>query len=854
MPRPSSALRASVSRRVAGVLSVAVGLVGLGAVAPPSAGAAVGDDVIAWVEVEDGVLANNPGFNSGDHSNFSGRGSYTFRETGMSSTMSVTAPVAGTYPIYVRYAAGPLGADENVTRSMGLLTNGGSRQQMTLPMTSFENWEAWRFVRYDVTLNQGPNTVAIACDRAIDFCRLNFDAIQVGGTAPDPCPATPADPGYTALFDGTLASFDGWRKAGAGGFGRQTDCIIRGLGGPGAEWFTTAQTGPSTLEVDWRRPASDRQSGVLVASSSRNAATPTGGFRIPIGAGTGDIVPTGGTTKTADQAAVSAALKPVGQWNTYRLELTSSRLRVFLNDTLVNTLTGSGLATTGFVGLENSNSPVDFRQVQVRPDVEIGRLATPLRRARLADGETVTPAAESVLGNLVAESQRAATDADLALVSPASLAADLVGDGGTPAAVTYQEAAAVQPAAALVTMRLTGAQIRTALEQQWQDAGVRRLGTSAGLVSTYDPSRAAGSRITGLWLDGAPVASGATYTVAASAPLAAGGDGFAVLAAGTDRVTTGTTARVALTDLVAGAAGTLAPDTTQHAVGVSAPSGATYHAGGALDLDVSAWAFPGTATPDTSVGVYFGEQRLGAAQLDNVTPDAQGEVGTAAVRLALPAETPNGLARVRLVGNKTGFAVEVPLTVTKAASTTTVSVPAAPLAVRSGRGSVKVTVAAPGVTPTGDVEVYVDGVLRSVVPLNGGVVTLAVGPLATVGAHPVEARYLGTARTQASTGTAALSVRKATPKVTATVRPAKVVAKKTKAKLLVSVAAPGLTPSGRVTVRVGSKTYAATLRAGKATIALPKFAKPGKVSATVAYAGDALTGAGATTARITRKK
>ena len=120
----------------------------------------------------------------------------------MTSTMSVTAPAAGAYPIYVRYAAGPLGADENVTRSMGLLTNGGARQQMSLPMTSLENWEAWEFVEYDVTLNQGANTVALQCDRGIDFCRLNFDAIQVGGTAPDPCLATTTEPGYTGCSTG----------------------------------------------------------------------------------------------------------------------------------------------------------------------------------------------------------------------------------------------------------------------------------------------------------------------------------------------------------------------------------------------------------------------------------------------------------------------------------------------------------------------------------------------------------------------------------------------------------------------------------------------------------------------------
>ena len=75
---------------------------------------------------------------------------------------------------------------------------------------------------------------------ATDFCRLNFDAIQVGGPSPDTCASTPVQPGATALFDGTFASFDQWRKAGARGFGHQTDCTIRSFGGQGATWNTTA--------------------------------------------------------------------------------------------------------------------------------------------------------------------------------------------------------------------------------------------------------------------------------------------------------------------------------------------------------------------------------------------------------------------------------------------------------------------------------------------------------------------------------------------------------------------------------------------------------------------------------------
>ena len=48
----------------------------------------------------------------------------------------------------------------------------------------------------------------------------------------------------------------------------------------------------------------------------------------------------------------------------------------------------------------------------------------------------------------------------------------------------------------LVNMSLTGAQIKTALEQQWQPAGAQRpflrLGLSEGFTYTYDPTAAGG--------------------------------------------------------------------------------------------------------------------------------------------------------------------------------------------------------------------------------------------------------------------------------------------------------------------------------------------------------------------------
>jgi len=368
-------------RVIGGALAASLPLAALvGSVSSATAAPSPSDPPIAWVEVEDGVITGGPAYNSGDHSNFSGTGSYTFRETGMTSTMTVDAPAAGTYPIYVRYAAGWLSPEEDVTRSMGLLTNGGSRQQMILPITSTQadeavrgHWEDWDFWSGTVTLNKGTNTVALQCDRSVDFCRLNFDAIQVGGSAPDLCSATPVDQGYTSLFDGTFTSFNQWRKAGGGGFGRQNDCYLQSFRGRGAEWLMDQLTSPYLLKLDWQTPASDRRSNVYVASSSRAGADPVGGFRIPIGTpsggDTGAIIPTGGTRQGADQAAVDSALRPVGEWNTYLIQVTPAALRVYLNGTLVNTLASdTALPVAGYIGLENSNTGATrFKNIQVLP-------------------------------------------------------------------------------------------------------------------------------------------------------------------------------------------------------------------------------------------------------------------------------------------------------------------------------------------------------------------------------------------------------------------------------------------------------------------------------------------------------
>ncbi|MEH0938992.1 bifunctional metallophosphatase/5'-nucleotidase [Micromonospora psammae] len=159
------------------------------------------------------------------------------------------------------------------------------------------------------------------------------------------------------------------------------------------------------------------------------------------------------------------------------------------------------------------------------------------------------PNGESPLGDVIADAQLAYTRGDgaqVALMNPGGIRASLsygASPGGeAPGEVTYGEAFTVQPFNNLVvTQTLTGAQLRNVLEQQFVgfngQTTQRILQVSAGLTYSYDSTAPAGSRVSALALNGAPVDPAADYRVTTNDFLANGGDGFTELTAGTGRTT-----------------------------------------------------------------------------------------------------------------------------------------------------------------------------------------------------------------------------------------------------------------------------------------------------------------------------
>jgi 5'-nucleotidase len=155
---------------------------------------------------------------------------------------------------------------------------------------------------------------------------------------------------------------------------------------------------------------------------------------------------------------------------------------------------------------------------------------------------------ETPLGDLIADAQLAATKdsakggANLAFMNPGGIRTDLVAKAPNKAdgTVTFAEAFAVQPFSNnLVTMTITGAQIQTLLDQQFAQATPRLLQVSSNFSYSYtfDAATAKGTvDRASIKVDGQPLDVTKTFRVTVNAFLAGGGDGFAVLKEGTDRL------------------------------------------------------------------------------------------------------------------------------------------------------------------------------------------------------------------------------------------------------------------------------------------------------------------------------
>ncbi|WP_152976576.1 bifunctional metallophosphatase/5'-nucleotidase [Herpetosiphon geysericola] len=156
--------------------------------------------------------------------------------------------------------------------------------------------------------------------------------------------------------------------------------------------------------------------------------------------------------------------------------------------------------------------------------------------ASIAINNTPNDAGESALGNLIADAQRNTMNTQFAFMNPGGIRAPL--DAGE---ITWGELYAIQPFSNdLVKMTVTGNDIYTLLNQQWQtqsDGTVRaRILQISGLSYTWTDANPIGQKVLEVrGNDGKVLDKAASYTITVNSFLADGGDGFVVLKQGINR-------------------------------------------------------------------------------------------------------------------------------------------------------------------------------------------------------------------------------------------------------------------------------------------------------------------------------
>jgi len=168
--------------------------------------------------------------------------------------------------------------------------------------------------------------------------------------------------------------------------------------------------------------------------------------------------------------------------------------------------------------------------------------ATPV--GRNARRLTRTRGGESPVGSLVADAIRAATLADIALQNNGGLRAELP-EGPVSRGAIYE----VLPFEnSLVTMELTGAEVRRAIEEGLVNERITQV---SGVRYRFDLGALAFARVTALaGPDGQPLDEASTYVVAVNDFMAGGGDDYATLTRGRAMRDTGIGLRETLEDHV----------------------------------------------------------------------------------------------------------------------------------------------------------------------------------------------------------------------------------------------------------------------------------------------------------------
>lgn len=281
-------------------------------------------------------------------------------------------------------------------------------------------------------------------------------------------------------------------------------------------------------------------------------------------------------------------------------------------------------------------------------------------------------ASESTLGNLVADSLVDALKApdvggaEIGVVNPGGLRNELYfAPDGT---VTYAEANSVLPFVNnLWTTSLTGAQLKTLLEQQWQtnpDGTVPsrpylQLGLSRNVNYTYDAARPAGDRITSVRVNGAVMDPAKSYRIGTFSFLATGGDNFRIFKAGAGTEDSGLVDRDAWIQYLQEHT-PVSPDFARRTVALVNTTAAEVKGGDAVIMTVSKLDLTSLGSPvNRSLTAVFTDAAGTATALGTVPVSG----GAATVNLAVPAKASPGAGTLTLTAVESGTVVRTAVTV-----------------------------------------------------------------------------------------------------------------------------------------------------------------------------------------------
>ncbi|QCJ69843.1 bifunctional metallophosphatase/5'-nucleotidase [Providencia heimbachae] len=206
--------------------------------------------------------------------------------------------------------------------------------------------------------------------------------------------------------------------------------------------------------------------------------------------------------------------------------------------------------TKDIVSINAKNIPVETKRYEKNPELtsfvqKYERISLPIAQQVMGTlnasaDKKLTPAGDSSLGKIIADGQlyaassKEAGGAQIAFMNSGGIRADL-----KAGELTYGDIFTVQPFSnVVVTQSLTGAQIKQALEQQWDRARPQIMPVSKGFYYEWDDNRAVGDKVIpgSMKFNGKPVDMNKSYRVAANEFLATGGSRFSAFKQGKDRV------------------------------------------------------------------------------------------------------------------------------------------------------------------------------------------------------------------------------------------------------------------------------------------------------------------------------